>query len=126
MVTKVELGIEDEETGWEGEIACANEAREEVVRLCVDGERLGLKYDLEYTIEDREGEVDDGDSRCGDPFPLRKKALEMANRMTLLVISGDMPGHERDTRDTRRARTKSFNFAGSTVLKCITKRLPGT
>lgn len=76
MVTKVELGIEDEETGWERDIACANEARKEGVRLCVYGERLGLKYHLEYTIDDREGEVDDGDSRCGDPFPLKKKALE--------------------------------------------------
>ena len=62
MVTKVKLRIEDEETGWERDIAFANEAGEEMVRLYVDGERLGLKYHLEYTIEDREGEVDDGDS----------------------------------------------------------------
>jgi hypothetical protein len=72
VVTKVELRIEDEETGWEREVACADEAREETVRLCVDGERLDLKYHLEYTIEDREGEVDGRDSRCGDPFPLKK------------------------------------------------------
>jgi hypothetical protein len=64
VVTKVKLHmrIEDEETGWEREIACVNEAGEEMVRLCVNGERLGLKYRLEYTIEDREGEVDGSDS----------------------------------------------------------------
>jgi len=56
------LRIEDKETGWEREIACANEAGEKIVCLCVNGERLGLKYHLEYTIEDREGEVDDSDS----------------------------------------------------------------
>lgn len=35
-----------------------------------------------------------------------------------------MPGHGRVTRDTRRARTKSFRFVGSTEitrLRCITK-----
>jgi hypothetical protein len=48
VVTKVKLSrLEDEETGWEREIACANEAGEEIVRLCVDGERLSLKYHLE-------------------------------------------------------------------------------
>jgi hypothetical protein len=64
VVTKVKLHmrIEDEETGWEREIACVNEAGEEMVRLCVNGERLRLKYRLEYTIEDREGEVDGSDS----------------------------------------------------------------
>jgi hypothetical protein len=62
VVTKVKLRIEDEETGWERDIACSNETREEIVRLYVDGERLGPKYDLEYTIEDREGEVDGSDS----------------------------------------------------------------
>jgi hypothetical protein len=62
VVTKVKLRIEDEETSWEREIACRNEAGEESVRLCVDGERLGLKYHLEYTVEDREDEVDDSDS----------------------------------------------------------------
>jgi hypothetical protein len=62
VITKVKLRIEDEETGWERDIACANEAGEEMVRLYVDGERLGLKYHLEKTIEDREGEVDDSDS----------------------------------------------------------------
>jgi len=58
----MKLRIEDEETGWERDIACANEAGEEMVRLNVDGECLGLKYHLEYTIEDREGQVDDSDS----------------------------------------------------------------
>jgi hypothetical protein len=62
VVTKVKLRIEGEETGWEREIACDNEAGEEMVGLCIGGERLGLKYHLEYTIEDREGEVDDSDS----------------------------------------------------------------
>jgi hypothetical protein len=74
VVTKVKLcRIEDEETGWEREIARVNKIREEIVRLRVDGERLGLKYDLEHAIEDRVDEVDDSDSRCGDPFPLKKK-----------------------------------------------------
>jgi len=77
VVTKVKFcRIEDEETGWEREIACANEAGEEIVRLYVDGERLGLKNHLEHTIEDRVDEVDDSDSRCGDPFPLKKKVSE--------------------------------------------------
>ena len=58
----MKLRIEDEETGWEREISCANEAGEEMVRLYIDGERLDLKYHLECTIEDREGEVDDSDS----------------------------------------------------------------
>jgi hypothetical protein len=62
MVTEAKLGIEDEETSWEGEIACANEAREEVICLCVDRERLRLKYHLGYTTEDSEGEVDGGNS----------------------------------------------------------------
>jgi hypothetical protein len=59
---KLHMRIEDEETGWEREIACVNEAGEEMDRLCVNGERLALKYRLEYTIEDREGEVDGSDS----------------------------------------------------------------
>jgi hypothetical protein len=63
VVTKVKLGrIEDEETGWEREIACCNEAGEEMVRLYVDGQRLGLKYHLEYAIEDRVDKVDGSDS----------------------------------------------------------------
>lgn len=62
MITKVKLCIEDEETGWEREIACTNEVGEEMVRLYVDGQRLDLKYDLEYTIEDREDKVGESDS----------------------------------------------------------------
>lgn len=62
MVTKVQLGIEDKEPFWEREIACVNEAGEEVVRLRVDGERLGLKDHLKDTIEDRVDEVEEGDS----------------------------------------------------------------
>ena len=63
VVTKVQLGrIEDEEPGWEREIACVDETGEEVVRLYVDGERLGQKYHLEYTIEDRVDQVEDSDS----------------------------------------------------------------
>jgi hypothetical protein len=63
VVTKVKLSrIEDEETHWEREISGINEAGEEVVRLCVDGERLGLKYHLEYTIQDRVDQVDTGNS----------------------------------------------------------------
>ena len=128
MVTKVKLlRIEDEETGREREIACANEAGEEMVRLCVDGERLGLKYDLEYTIEDREDEVDGSNSRCGDPFPLKNKKVlrTMANSgrgdpSVITRCDADM--------DTR-ARTKSFRLVGSIErarLKCIMKRFPGT
>lgn len=61
-VTKVKLRIEDEEAGWVREIACPNDAGEEMVRVYVDRERLGLKNYLEHTIEDREGQVDDGNS----------------------------------------------------------------
>ena len=63
MVTKVKsCRIENEETGREREIARANEAGEKIVRLCVNGERLGLEYHLEYAIEDRVDEVDNSDS----------------------------------------------------------------
>jgi hypothetical protein len=63
VVTKVKLSrIEDEETHWEREISGINEAGEKAVRLCVDGERLGLKYHLEYTIQDRVDQVDTGNS----------------------------------------------------------------
>ncbi len=62
VVTKVKLGIEDEEAGWERGIACADEAGEKICRFRVDGERLHLKYHLGYTIEDREGEVNDSNS----------------------------------------------------------------
>ena len=57
----MKLRIENEETGRKRDVACTNEAGEEIVRLYVDGERLGPKYNLEYTIEDREGEVNGSD-----------------------------------------------------------------
>lgn len=58
----MKLRIEDEEAGWVREIAFPNEAGKGMVRFYVDRERLGLKDHLESTIEDGEGEVDDGDS----------------------------------------------------------------
>lgn len=72
MITKMELrpGTEDKETR-EGSIAGVNESGEEVGGLLVDGERMYLKYELNYTIENGEDDVEDCDAGCGDPFPLQ-------------------------------------------------------
>lgn len=72
VVTKAKLGIEDKETGGKSCIALVNEPGEEDVRLFVDGVSLCLKYHLDCATEDRESEVDDGNSRRGDPLPLKR------------------------------------------------------
>lgn len=72
VVTKAKLGIEDKETGGKSCIALVNEPGEKDVRLFVDGVTLCLKYHLDCATEDRKSEVDDGNSRRGDPLPLKR------------------------------------------------------
>jgi hypothetical protein len=72
VVTKVKLGIEDKETGGKSCVALVNEPGEEDVSLFVDGVPLCLKYHLDCTTKDGESKVDDGDSRRGDPLPLKR------------------------------------------------------
>jgi len=61
VVTEVQLRTKDEETRRR-RIASVNESGEEIRSLFVDGERLGLEYHLDRTIEDGEDDIGDGNS----------------------------------------------------------------